>query len=84
MDIRTAVQECATTENTLGRPVAWGHKGQALDLAMHFFLTEVRLIVPMAAPGAAVGHDWKPTPSDLLGDWETLTLEDLRLEMLEG
>ncbi len=79
-----AVRVCMTAQGVLARPTSWGEakEGRAVDLARRFCPDEAKVMEAMSAPGSATGYAWTPTPADLLGNWEVVTLEDLRLEAL--
>jgi len=65
----------------LARPKDWKGTGSAIDLGRRKDSTKVRKLSALHAKGAALGEDWNITPEDLLGLWELVTLEDLRLEI---
>jgi hypothetical protein len=81
--LQAAIKACMSPSREIfARPKDWKGDGCALDLGRKKDTTKVRKICALQAPGSALGENWDVAPEDLLGDWELVTLEDLRKEIL--
>ncbi len=82
MKIQAAVQICLHEKTDLfARPLSWRGSGYAIDLGRKKDSSKVRKLRPLGTVGACLGAPWDIDPYELLGVWEIVTLEELRLEV---
>lgn len=83
MTIQAAIKACMTKRNLFGRPLSWQGTGSAIDLARRLDPQRARRIISFQSPNNLQGIDWNVDPQDLLGDWETITAEELAVEVCQ-
>lgn len=71
MRIQEAVYECKR-ERLYARPSSWKGQSRAVDLGQSL-TSQVKEVTILNERGAAAGTDWRPTPEEILGDWELVS-----------
>lgn len=85
MTIQTALRTCASKTGLYGRPRSWKGTASAIDLACRVQPnTQAQVIRSLGLSDAFLLAPWQVNPLDFLGDWETVTGEQLAAEVAKS
>jgi hypothetical protein len=80
MTIQDAIRLCLSQEGQFARPIGWKSTGTAIDIGRRLDKACARKIESLSSLGNLWGSNWNPEPEELLGDWETVSAEELAEE----